>query len=61
MKNKCPMCGKKRHKIIVTYVCWQCDKMCERTETQYPEEVEIIAGYDDRNDCNFYFEPLEAK
>lgn len=51
----------KRFKLIVTYVCWQCSRMCERKEKQYPEDVKIIAGYDDREDCNFYFEPLEAK
>lgn len=51
----------KKHKIIITYVCWQCSRMCERKEKQYPEDIKIIAGYDDRNDCNFYFVPLEAK
>lgn len=45
-------------KIKVFFKCFQCNKQCEREEEMKPEEVEIISGYDDRKDCNFYFEPM---
>lgn len=48
-------------KIKVFFKCFQCDKQCEKEEEMDPNEVEIISGYDDREDCNFYFEPMEDK
>ena len=36
-------------------------KQCEREEEMNPNDVEIISGYNDREDCNFYLNQRRLK